>query len=525
MILMTKAQSHELDARAGSYGLSGSDLMDKAGSQTAQWLLKTFPSSSFCIFCGPGHNGGDGWTLAFYLKKAGRRVDVFSCESSNALFNEKKRNAESLNLRAQNFNQWTAQKGQILVDALFGVGLSRPLEGTLKETALKINKASQTVVALDVPSGLCADRGCVVSYAIQAEGGDSTTAPTKESSSCSVQADYTNDREGSAKGYLSCAVQADYTLSLALAKPGFYLNEGPKHCGRVFVFPIGFPQELLNKTCHSVFLAEKQEAGSWLPSYKNTANKSHRGHALIVAGRRGMWGCGLLAARSAYTVGSGYVTWAGASYPYEESVNVPEALLSRLDEKNLFEKKTAVGAGPGLGFSKEAEQFILQLVSLPLPAVLDADAISFLGKGNFPRLNKNFLLTPHAGELARRLGISSSHIDKDRLLYAKEGANKTGAWLLLKGFYPVLSDGERTWIIPSGSQALGKAGSGDVLTGMITGLLAQGLPIFKACVLAVFLQGESARRWVEKGRDINSFSASDIIQEMAFVMSEMRPSA
>ena len=502
MILMTKAQSHELDARAGSYDLSGSNLMDKAGFQSAQWLLKQFPSSSFCIFCGPGHNGGDGWTLAFYLKKAGQRVDVFSCESSNALFNEKKRNAESLNLQAQNFNQWTAQKGQILVDALFGVGLSRPLEGVFKEMALKINKASQTVVALDVPSGLCADRGCVLSHTARADG--------------------TDDGEDSAKEYLFCAVRADYTLSFALAKPGFYLNEGPKYCGRIFVFPIGFPQELVNKTCHTVFLAEKQEAGSWLPSYKDTANKSHRGHALIVAGRRGMWGCGLLAARSAYTVGSGYVTWAGASYPYEESVNVPEALLSRLDEKNLFEKKTAVGAGPGLGFSKEAEQFIRRLVSLPLPVVLDADAISFLRKGIFPRLNKNFLLTPHAGELARQLDISSSHIDKDRLLYAKEGANKTGAWLLLKGFYPVLSDGERAWIIPSGSQALGKAGSGDVLTGIITGLLAQGLPIFKACVLAVFLQGESARRWVEKGRDINSFSASDIIQEMAFVMSAMR---
>ena len=192
-----------------------------------------------------------------------------------------------------------------------------------------------------------------------------------------------------------------------------------------------------------------------------------------------------------------------------------------MDEELLFDKKTAVGAGPGLGFSKTVENFIVKLTKLNLPIVLDADAITLIAKKNLTSLNKNILLTPHSGELSRWIKTDSKNIDKDRLFYAKQGAKKGSSWLLLKGFYPVLSDGEKSWIIQTGNSALAKAGSGDVLTGLITGLMAQGLSIFKASVLGTVLQGESAIRWVKQGKNINAFSASQIIEELPFVMSEL----
>lgn len=482
--LATKTQSQNLDKQAlSSYNLTGEQLMDNAGFESTEWILKTFPQAkTFSIFCGPGHNGGDGWVTAFYLKKAGKQVTVFSCESSNELFNKKKNKALSLKINIKSLKEWKKQKGEILIDALFGVGLVRPLEGEFKDLVLKINNSGHPLVALDVPSGLCADTGSV----------------------------------------LNSSIKADYTLSFALAKPGFYLNEGIKHCGKIFVFPIGFPQELLDKVCNSVYLIQKKDVQDFLPFYKDTANKTHRGWSLIAAGREGMWGCGLLACRSAYTVGSGFVTWASQNYPYEKSIEIPEALLSRLDEDSLFDKKTALGVGPGLGFSKEVKEFILKLKSINLPVLLDADAISLIAKESISNFGKNFLLSPHTGELSRLIDTPAQKIEKDRLHYAKQGAIKSNSWLLLKGLYTVLSDGEKQWIIPSGNSALGKAGSGDVLTGIITGLMAQGLSVFKAGTLGAILQGETAEQWLKEGKDINSFSASEIIKKLPSVMKNLR---
>ena len=266
----------------------------------------------------------------------------------------------------------------------------------------------------------------------------------------------------------------------------------------------------------------KTKVIAYLPSYPKTANKTDRGWSLIAAGREGMWGCGLLACRSAYTVGSGYVTWAGADYPYQSSLQIPEALLARLEDKRLFDKKTAIGAGPGLGFSKTVESFILQLKDLNLPVLLDADALTLISQKKSFVLNKNFVLTPHTGELSRLLNVDSQSIEKDRLKYARKGAVKYNCWLLLKGYQPILSNGEQSFLIPTGNSALGKAGSGDALTGIITGLMAQGLSVFKACSLGTLLQGETSARWLAQGKDINSFSASEIINQLPFVMSDFR---
>ena len=156
-LLATKAESQKLDQEAVAYGLSLETLMETAGFKASQWILKEFPPPlGFQVFCGPGHNGGDGWVVASYLKKAGREVEVFACESSNELFQKKKKQAESVGIKNRSFSKWQADKKRVLIDALFGVGLKRSLEGAFRDLVLKINQSAFTVIALDVPSGsLC----------------------------------------------------------------------------------------------------------------------------------------------------------------------------------------------------------------------------------------------------------------------------------------------------------------------------------------------------------------------------------
>ena len=482
--LALKKESGQLDRQAAQAGLEGADLMETAGRRSARRLLEIFPAPrSFVVFCGPGHNGGDGLACAFHLKKAGAGVEVFSAHSANPLFSLKKKRAARRHIKIRDLKEWRPSPGRVLIDALFGVGLNRPLTGIFKELILKIRKSALPVVALDVPSGLCADTGRV----------------------------------------LGCAVCAQWSFSFETSKPGFYLGEGPAHSGQVLVLPIGFPKSLVENVCRSVFLAEKRDTAPLLPSYKDTANKSDRGQALIAGGRKGMWGCGLLACRAAFIAGCGYVTWAGADYPYEGSLSLPEVLTARLDDKGLLNNKDAVAVGPGLGFSDRAWAFLQQLRRLARPVVWDADALSLLAEESpLKPLGRNALLTPHTGELSRMIKTPAKDIERDRLYYTRLGAKTYGGFLLLKGFYPVLSDGKACWILPAGNAALGKAGSGDVLTGLLAGLLAQGLSVFESALLGVFLQGGTAERWLAGGRDINSFSAGGIIEGLPFVMKELR---
>ena len=498
--LSNKAQSYELDKQARFEGLSVEKLMDTAGFKSAEWLLKYFPKSSFDVLCGVGNNGGDGLAMAFYLKKAGREVRVFMPESfQNSLLHKQKKRVLSLNIKTHKLEDYQPELsskvfssdietgetdlGSVVIDALFGVGLDRPLTGIFKETVSKINLSQQKVVSLDLPSGLCADTGNI----------------------------------------LGSAVKADWTLSFGLAKTGFYFNQGVEQAGDIVVLPIGFPKELKEKVCSSYFLVEKENVQEFFPSYTSNANKTDRGHSLIVAGQEGMWGCGLLASRAAYTIGSGYVTWASENYPYQKSLEIPEALLAQIKDISLFDKKTAVGAGPGLGFSKAVQEFYCKLFQfVDKPILLDADALTFLAQNEEVCLNKNFVLTPHYGELSRMLKVASKSIAENPLLYAQQGAKKYKSWLFLKGFHSILSDGETSWILNSGNSALGKAGSGDVLTGVLTGLMAQGLSLFKACLLGGILHGETAERWLREKKDMNSFSASAIINQLAFVMAEMK---
>lgn len=482
--LSSRKQSRELDQQAKVWNLTGESLMETAGHISAKEICKLFPHQSLLILCGSGNNGGDGWVTARCLKEFGKSVSVFSVASLSELSQKKQNQAMKAGVPCHPLKEIKAEdlKNQVVVDALFGMGLSRPVKGLFAQTISLINKTKERVISLDIPSGLCGDTGQV----------------------------------------LGEAVKANQTFSYGLGKPGFYLGKGPGLTGKVKVFSIGFPEELMSEVCNSFFLVEKKNVV--LPLYEDEINKSHRGHALICAGRKGFWGSGVLACRGAFIAGSGYVTWASEGVP--NIIKIPEVLTINIRDSNLLKKKTSMALGPGLGFNQGVGDLIQQLKSQIRPVVLDADALTLLSQNQdlFP-LGSHFVLTPHTGELSRILEVPSKEIEKDRLHFAKKGAKKTGAWLLLKGFHTILSDGDRCWIVNAGNSALGKAGTGDVLTGLMAGFLAQGLSVREGALLAAIAHGETAEEWGRTGHDINSFSASEVLRLLPSVLFKMRQNA
>jgi NAD(P)H-hydrate epimerase len=366
---------------------------------------------------------------------------------------------------------WRPQDFEIIVDALFGVGLNRPIEGALKEQINKLNKFHRKVIAVDIPSGLDANTGVV----------------------------------------LGVAVKAQWTLTIAPAKPGLFLQEGPAQCGRIQSLDIGFPRELLQKNANSVFLVGKASARKLLRSRTSTSNKSHFGHLLIIAGSAGMEGAALLVAEAAARMGCGYVTLCSPSLEIFKTSR-PDFLRLSLDMffKSDLKKYTAVVVGPGLGVSKQTSQILEYLLKHHGKVLVDADALTQLAQKPSLNLPESWLLTPHAGELSRILGVPAKELEKDRLESVQKAQKNKTCLVLLKGFRTVLGCPQKTYIIGSGNVALAKAGSGDVLSGFIGSLMAQKLATDKAAALGAYLHGWIADDWLRRGHSNRTLMASDL---------------
>lgn len=268
-----------------------------------------------------------------------------------------------------------------------------------------------------------------------------------------------------------------------------------------------------------------QRAKSFLPKRsKHSLKKSHKGsfgHLLVCAGSSGAvhstWGAGILASSSAFRMGLGYVTWASFQKPDKQIRNIPEVLVGKLPEILNSKKFSAFLVGPGLGITNATKKIILKLLKQDKPVLLDADALTVLAKYKIKKLKSNFVLTPHHGEMARLLNLSVKEIEQNRNQSVKMAAKKYGCVVLLKGYPTLVSDGVRIFEIHKGNAALAKAGSGDVLSGMIASLLAQGVESIKAACLGAYLHGDAADRWIQT-KDIRSLKASDIIESLPVVL-------
>ena len=504
--IATSVQSAKIDRLATqNYHLTPEILMESAGALSAQKILRHFKLKKYykaknhiktvVIFCGPGHNGGDGLVVARHLLSAGVSVIVFlpdSIAKTSSLYKiQKKRLQENSTdkiklLKIHSLKNKVALKKELkentlIVDALFGVGLSRPITGLYKQAIQEINASKNHVVSLDTPSGLNVDTGEV----------------------------------------WGCAVQARLTLTFGVAKPGFYLNQGPVLTGRIKIFSIGFPHKLFTKVANTHFLIDSAWVQARWPTRLPQDHKARQGHLLVLAGSKGYIGAGTLATLSAYRMGVGYVTWAGNNITGYQK-NVPEALTQSLSDPDLFKKKTAVAIGPGLGTGEHTKKLLLSLKKTKLPVIVDADAWTICVEKNLFPLPPHWVVTPHSGELARLFTLKGTDIDKDRTHYAMKASRKVGCPVLLKGFYSVLAKKDQCWIIPTGNSALAKAGTGDVLTGFIGALTARSSSAFDSAGMGSFVHGLLAEYATKKIKTKDTLMAQDLKDILPIVLKKLK---
>jgi NAD(P)H-hydrate epimerase len=475
------------EAAVQTYGMTIARLMESAGTAVLRELGEHYAPLSkrtVGVLCGKGHNGGDGLVVARLLKAAKASVvavvlgdtDSLAEETLNQLQKAKSAKVPILFLEENEklpSIQVALEECDLLVDALIGTGLSRPVEGLVKDLIRLVKGLGKPVVAVDIPSGLSADTG----------------APLGE------------------------VLSAQRTVTFGLPKVGFYSPTAPTYLGKWRVDPIGFPPELLNAPFLKHELTERETVRKALPHYDDYAHKGSRGRVVLVAGATGLTGAAALSALGSQRIGAGLVTVA-----CPESLNailevkltepmtapVPEVEGGFLSLRaagrilHLCTNVNAVVIGPGIGRHRETAQLVRELVTkLTLPMVVDADALNLLGGqlDIFRAAKAPVILTPHPGEAAWLLKISISEVEQNRLKVAKQIAEGYNVVLVLKGRHTVIASPKgEIRINPTGNRALATAGTGDVLSGVIGGLLAQRLNPFDAATVGVYLHGLAGER-------------------------------
>jgi len=460
--LLTTEEMYRADAFAVAQGIPGRDLMETAGTAVADAICERWDARPVTVLCGPGNNGGDGFVIARVLTSRGWPVSLFLLGDAARLSGDAALAAadwagDTLPLTA------AATKGAgLVVDAIFGAGLTRPLEGVVAELALASHNTSVPYVAVDVPSGIDGNTG--------AERG--------------------------------IAFAAELTVSFHRAKPGHFLLPGRTRCGELVIAPIGIPdaslEEIKPQASHNV----PDLWGAVWPRLGEDSHKYGRGHAVVVSGGATTTGAARLAARGALRAGAGLVTV--ASPPDAVAANAAHLTAIMLMEfdaapglKTLLEdrRKNAVLIGPGAGIGSSTRARTIALLESGAGVVLDADALtSFEEQPDYlwKAIEHPTVLTPHEGEFKRLFPDLSDHPD-GKPGRVREAARRSGAVVVLKGADTVIADPKGRMAINSNAPpTLATAGSGDVLAGFILAQLAKGLSAFDAACIGVWLHGAAA---------------------------------
>jgi len=469
----------EIDRRTVEvYGFPGVVLMEAAGTRAAEFIMSRLKKMRrILIIAGPGNNGGDGLVMARLLIRAGFEVSLWSTVKSgayrgDAAVNEKfylKSGLPVSRLITQADLEMFEEKMQtvdLIVDALLGTGANREITGITAEIIEAINKSGLPVLSVDIPSGVNADTGELLGYSIK----------------------------------------ADWTVTFASPKLGLMLHPGAVRAGEIFVGDINIPEELFEK--EQVELLTPSVIQSYLPDRPVDAHKGSLGKTLIVAGSPGMTGAAILAAESALKGGSGLVYLAAPKSicPILEAklvevivIELPESTPGIISPQaaeiilGSAQKCDALAIGPGLDTGKETAVLLNKIIQLsPLPMVLDAGALEALGSDmKILRAARHLpVITPHPGEMGRLVGISAKQVQGRRLEIALKNASLWNCNIVLKGFNSIITNPEgRAAINPTGNVSLATAGSGDLLTGLITSFIAQGMPSDNAARAGAYLHG------------------------------------
>jgi len=459
--LLSCAEMGKADAAAIRSGVSGSTLMEAAGRAVARTVMAGFGRRAVTVLCGPGNNGGDGFVAARHLHAAGWPVAVALLGSREGLKGDAAGAAQSWQGPVEPLSPGLLEEGPLVVDALFGAGLTRPIEGVAGEVIDRMNREGLAVVAVDVPSGLHGDTGEI----------------------------------------MGCAPKADRTVTFFRAKPGHYSIEGLRRCGKLTVADIGIPPSVLQEISPRLWLNHPTLWRRTLVREGLSDHKYARGHLSILGGALAT-GAARLAALAARRAGAGLVTIAtpvSAMVVFQSAE--PGNLVVACDDGPAFarlledERRNAVLIGPGSGINERTRVAALAALAARRAVVLDADAISaFAGTPAdlFNTVQSPALLTPHEGEF-RRLFPDLAGVP-GKVERARQAARRSGATVLLKGPDTVIAapDG-RAVINVHAPPTLATAGSGDVLAGIAGGLMGQGLSPLAAGAAAAWLHGEAAR--------------------------------
>jgi NAD(P)H-hydrate epimerase len=475
--IYTAQQARDLDRCAiERFGIPGYELMTRAGHVTLGALRRAWPDArSLCIVCGPGNNGGDGYVVARVARAQGLRVHVHAMADPATLRGDARHAFDDFLASGGECEAWAphaATQADVIVDALFGTGLTRAVNGRDMELLRTINDSGRPVVAVDIPSGLDADTGM----------------------------------------RLGVATRADLTVTFIGRKLGLYLGQGPDHVGRIVFDDLGVPAEVYRAVpCASRLIGEEDVARA-LPRRGRSAHKGKFGHVLVVGGAAGMGGAARLAAEAALRVGAGLVTAATQPQSLAALQSRPElmsvALCFGTDLDHAMERATVVALGPGLGQSPWAMEVFGAVLAANKPVVVDADALNLLALA--PQRRDDWVLTPHPGEAARLLGVATKAVQADRLGTARELQQRYGGTVVLKGAGSIVQTlNEGTWFCDRGNPGMAAGGMGDVLTGVIAGVAAQCDDLALAARVGVFVHAEAGDRAAAAGE--RGLCAGDVI--------------
>ncbi len=494
MKILTASQIREADKYTiENEPVSSISLMERASTQCLNWLLNKYEGKEpfFKIFVGPGNNGGDGLAIARLLSDNGFSVIVFILKLSGKYSNDFSKNLERLKaLQEVKIKELNEEKpfpelnpGDVVIDALFGTGLSRPITGFAANLINYLNEFAGEIISVDVPSGL------------SSEG----VLP----------------KEGS-------IIRANYTLTFQFPKLSFLFPENQNYVGDWIVLDIELHKEFIDSVKTPYFFIELQEIKERLSLRKKFSHKGTFGHGLIIAGSYGMIGAAILATKAALRAGVGLITTHIPRYGYNIlQTSIPEALIS-IDRSDIIytespemDQYSAIGIGPGLDKKTNSQKALKELLeSAKVPLVIDADALNMISMNKewYGLIPGNTILTPHPREFERLVGKTENSIE--RIKKQLEFSKKYKVYIVLKGAHTTISTPDkRLFFNSSGNPGMATAGSGDVLTGIITSLLAQGYTQEDACLIGVYLHG-LAGDFALDTQSQESMIASDLIENI-----------
>jgi NAD(P)H-hydrate epimerase len=486
MRLVKASEIQEMDRLTiQELGIPGMVLMENAARGVVRMFLDHFnPSdgSHVVLICGPGNNGGDGYVVARYLHERGLKTTVMILSALKKIKGDAFTNLEVIKqmdleiLEIPGKDAWIKCRPFIescdyIVDGLLGTGLNSPVRGFYAQVIEEINASACPVTSIDIPSGLNADTGQIMGKAIH----------------------------------------ADLTVTFGFPKIGQLIFPGAELVGRLTNIDIGIPEAIAERVPGNYHLIEPGHFSPLIPFERQDIHKGDRGHLLILSGSTGKTGAASLTTLGALRVGAGLVTLGIPSSlnailenkltepmtsPLPETADGTLSLKAEKDIIRLMKGKTALVLGPGLSTHEETTQLVRRIISrCPLPMVIDADGLNALSEdlGVLSKCKHKAILTPHPGEMARLTGTETADVQADRLGTATSFVKKHGCFLVLKGARTIITEPDgQLYVNPTGNPALSGGGSGDVLTGMIGGLMARGWPMAESAIGGAYIHGMAA---------------------------------